>query len=93
MVEESATVQWPVVMGTETAHVYLAPSISTLSGWARPSWRDRNAATVRRMRIQKPYRSEGLRRVGWARAALDRWLEQLHAKAEPESLRRTGRQP
>lgn len=60
----------------------LAPSLRTLQNWARPSWREQNAALVAQAAIPMPARIPGVKRLAWAKTSLDRWVERLAKRAE-----------
>ena len=77
------------VLSTKDARTYLvecvgdlAPALRTLQNWARPAWRRENAPLVKAAKIPAPAKLAGMRRVAWARSALDAWVDQLAAQAK-----------
>ena len=62
----------------------LAPTVNTLNQWARPSWRRRNGAAIRRRRIPKPGRTGPRTRLLWARLELDLYVGELAKLAEAQ---------
>ena len=67
-------------MATEDAVRYLesrigrlAPALSTLAGWARPSWRAANRDLIDRLKIPEGVRFG--RKVAWERDELERYAD------------------
>ena len=89
-----STREWPPVMATEDAVQYLesrigrlAPTLSTLAGWARPSFRAANRELIERLKIPEGVRLD--KKVGWERDELERYADAVtdRVKAKARSQR------
>lgn len=102
---DTQTHQWPGlsctprIMGTENAALYLkmamgdiAPALSTLKQWAKPSWRAANAELVRVQKLPKAHKRPGKNgRVIWSKDTLDKYIDETAAIATRHTLTRAQR--
>ena len=90
--ERAGVSEQPTIMATADAAEYLrrrvgslAPTETTMAGWARPSWRATNQALIAERSIPIGVKVPGTGKVGWMRAALDRYADALIAHVRTET--------